>query len=222
MAQKLSLNLPSADDLFSSREEREDAQREKVVDLPISEIDDFPDHPYPVEMDEEMQNTVESVKAYGVHTPALVRPKEDGRYEMVSGHRRKMASTLAGLETMPCIVRQMSHDEAKIMGILFSKISKLERPFLIGRLRFCVPCPPSIENSSPIPLSFINLARSRLINVQLLVIDKLNLSPHFSRTYFVKGTIMESQQSMGSPPKKLMDGISPWASAFLIKKSAAS
>lgn len=117
MAQKLSLNLPSANDLFSSQEEREDAQREKVVDLPISEIDDFPDHPYPVEMDEEMQNTVESVKAYGVHTPALVRPKEDGRYEMVSGHRRKMASTLAGLETLPCIVRQMSHDEATIIMV---------------------------------------------------------------------------------------------------------
>ena len=117
MAQKLSLNLPSADDLFSSQEEREDAQREKVVDLPISEIDDFPDHPYPVEMDDEMQNTVESVKTYGIHTPALVRPKEDGRYEMVSGHRRKMASTLAGLDTMPCIVRQMSHDEATIIMV---------------------------------------------------------------------------------------------------------
>ncbi len=117
MAQKLSLNLPSADDLFSSQEEREDAQREKVIDLPISEIDDFPDHPYPVEMDDEMQKTVESVKAYGVHTPALVRPKEDGRYGMVSGHRRKMATALAGLETMPCIVRKMSHDEATIIMV---------------------------------------------------------------------------------------------------------
>ena len=117
MAKELKLNLPPADDLFTTQEERDDAKREKVVDLPISEIDDFPDHPYPVEMDEEMQSTVESVKAYGVHTPVLVRPKEDGRYEMVSGHRRKMASTLAGLDTMPCIVRQMSHDEAIIIMV---------------------------------------------------------------------------------------------------------
>lgn len=92
MSKEIKLNLPSVDDLFSTQESRDDAQREKVMDVPLSEIDDFPDHPYPVEMDEEMQDTIASVKAYGVHTPALVRPKEDGRYELVSGHRRKMAS----------------------------------------------------------------------------------------------------------------------------------
>jgi ParB family chromosome partitioning protein len=117
MARELNLKLPSADDLFSTQEERDDAQREKIVILPIAEIDDFPDHPYPVEMDEEMQKTVESVKDYGVHTPALVRLKEDGRYEMVSGHRRKMASELTGRDTMPCIVRQMSHDMATIIMV---------------------------------------------------------------------------------------------------------
>lgn len=117
MAKKIELNLPSADDLFSTQEERDEAKRERVMDIPLSEIDDFPDHPYPVEMDEEMQNTVESVKDYGVHTPALVRPKEDGRYELVSGHRRKFASALAGLETLPCIVRQMSFDEATIIMV---------------------------------------------------------------------------------------------------------
>jgi len=117
MAKELKLNLPSANDLFSTQEEREDAQREKVVILPIAEIDDFPDHPYPVEMDEEMQDTVESVKAYGVHTPALVRPKEDGRYEMVSGHRRKMASELAERDIMPCIVRNLTDDEVTIIMV---------------------------------------------------------------------------------------------------------
>ena len=114
MAKELKLNLPSADDLFSTQEERDDAQREKVLDIPLSEIDSFPDHPFQVRMDESMQAMADSVKAFGIQTPAVVRQKEDGRYELVSGHRRKMACELAGLETMPCIVRQMSRDEAII------------------------------------------------------------------------------------------------------------
>lgn len=114
MAKGLKLNLPSADDLFSTQEERDDAKREKVLDIPISEIDSFPDHPFQVKMDESMQAMTESVKTFGIQTPAIVRQKEDGRYELVSGHRRKMACELVGLETMPCIVRQMSRDEAII------------------------------------------------------------------------------------------------------------
>ena len=114
MAKELKLNLPSADDLFSTQEERDDAQCEKVLDIPLSEIDSFPDHPFQVRMDESMQAMADSVKAFGIQTPAVVRQKEDGRYELVSGHRRKMACELAGLETMPCIVRQMSRDEAII------------------------------------------------------------------------------------------------------------
>ena len=114
MAKELKLNLPSADDLFSTQEERDDAQREKVLDIPLFEIDSFPDHPFQVRMDESMQAMADSVKAFGIQTPAVVRQKEDGRYELVSGHRRKMACELAGLETMPCIVRQMSRDEAII------------------------------------------------------------------------------------------------------------
>ena len=114
MAKELKLNLPSADDLFSTQEERDDAQREKVLDIPLSEIDSFPDHPFQVRMDESMQAMADSVKAFGIQTPAVIRQKEDGRYELVSGHRRKMACELAGLETMPCIVRQMSRDEAII------------------------------------------------------------------------------------------------------------
>jgi len=114
MAKELNLKLPSADDLFSTQEERDDAKREKVIDIPLSEIDSFPDHPFLVKMDESMQAMADSVKAFGIQTPAIVRQKEDGRYELVSGHRRKMACELARLEVLPCIVRQMSRDEAII------------------------------------------------------------------------------------------------------------
>ncbi len=114
MARELKLNLPSADNLFSTQEERDDARREKVLDIPLSEIDGFPDHPFQVKLDESMQSIVESVKAFGIQTPAIARLKEDGRYELVSGHRRKMACELAGLETMPVIVRALNRDEAII------------------------------------------------------------------------------------------------------------
>ena len=114
MAKGLKLNLPSADDLFSTQEERDDAKREKVLDIPLSEIDSFPDHPFQVRMDESMQAMADSVKIFGIQTPAIVRQKEDGRYELVSGHRRKMAATLAALKTMPLIVRELSRDEAVI------------------------------------------------------------------------------------------------------------
>jgi ParB family chromosome partitioning protein len=111
---KLSLNLPPADDLFSTQEERDDAKREKVLDIQLSEIDAFPGHPFQVKMDESMLAMAESVKATGVQSPAIVRQKEDRRYELVSGHRRKMACEIAGLETMPCIVRELTRDEAII------------------------------------------------------------------------------------------------------------
>lgn len=114
MAKELNLKLPSADDLFSTQEERDNAKLEKVVDILLSEIDSFPDHPFLVKMDESMQAMADSVKTFGIQTPAIVRQKEDGRYELVSGHRRKMACELAGLEFLPCIVRQMSRDEAII------------------------------------------------------------------------------------------------------------
>ena len=101
-------------DLFTTQEQRDDAKREKVLDIPLDQIDDFPDHPFQVKNDEAMQNMVESVKAVGIQTPAIARQKEDGRYELISGHRRKLAATLAGLETMPVIVRELSRDEAII------------------------------------------------------------------------------------------------------------
>jgi len=101
-------------DLFTTQEQRDDAKREKVLDVPLREIDDFPDHPFQVRNDEAMLSMVESVKAVGVQTPAIARQKDDGRYELISGHRRKMAAAMAGLETMPLIVRDLSRDEAII------------------------------------------------------------------------------------------------------------
>ena len=114
MARELKLNLPPADSLFSTQEERDDAKREKVMDIPRHDIDSFPDHPFQVKVDESMLTLVDSVKQYGVLVPAVVRQKEDGRYEYVAGHRRDKACELAGIDTIPCIIRQMSRDEAII------------------------------------------------------------------------------------------------------------
>ena len=113
----LNFNLPSADDLFSTEEERAEARLEKVVNLSFSEISDFPNHPFKVRMDEAMREMTESVKQYGVLVPALVRPKRSGGYEMVAGHRRKKAADLAGLAEIPCIVRQLTDDEATIIMV---------------------------------------------------------------------------------------------------------
>ena len=113
----LNFNLPSVDDLFSTEEERAEAQLEKVVNLSPSEISDFPNHPFKVRMDAAMQEMTESVKQYGVLVPALVRPKPEGGYEMVAGHRRKKAADLAGLAEIPCIVRQLTDDEATIIMV---------------------------------------------------------------------------------------------------------
>ena len=113
----LNFNLPSADDLFSTEEERAEARLEKVVNLSPAEISDFPNHPFKVRMDAAMQEMAESVKQYGVLVPALVRPKPEGGYEMVAGHRRKKAADLAGLAEIPCIVRQLTDDEATIIMV---------------------------------------------------------------------------------------------------------
>ena len=113
----LNFNLPSVDDLFSTEESRAEARLEKVVNLNPSEISDFPDHPFKVRMDAAMQEMAESVKQYGVLVPALVRPKQYGGYEMVAGHRRKMAAELAQLPEIPCIVRNLTDDEATIIMV---------------------------------------------------------------------------------------------------------
>ena len=113
----LNFNLPSVDDLFSTEEERAEARLEKVINLSPAEISDFPNHPFKVRMDAAMQEMTESVKQYGVLVPALVRPKPEGGYEMVAGHRRKKAADLAGLAKIPCIVRQLTDDEATIIMV---------------------------------------------------------------------------------------------------------
>ena len=109
--------LTSVDSMFTTQEERDNAQRSYVIDLPAAEISDFPDHPFKVRMDEEMAQMVESVRERGVLSPVLVRPMPDGSYQMVSGHRRKLASELAELPTVPCIVRELTDDEAIIIMV---------------------------------------------------------------------------------------------------------
>ncbi|NBH13694.1 ParB/RepB/Spo0J family partition protein [Lachnospiraceae bacterium] len=109
--------LPSAADLFSTQEERDNEGRESVREIPLEEISDFPNHPFKVKMDESMADMAESVKQYGVLVPALVREKPEGGYEMIAGHRRKMASELAEKKEIPCIVRDLTDDEAIIIMV---------------------------------------------------------------------------------------------------------
>ena len=112
-----SINLTSLDDLFSTEESRAEESCEKVVRIPLAELHPFPNHPFHLRDDEAMQNTVDSIKEYGVLTPGIVRPREDGGYEIVAGHRRKHGSELAGLSDMPCIVREMDNDTATILMV---------------------------------------------------------------------------------------------------------
>ena len=117
MATGSAANLLSVDSLFTTQAERDEAKRETVMDIPLAEISDFPNHPFKVRMDETMMEMADSVKQHGVLVPGLVRPKPDGGYEMVAGHRRKKASELAGKETVPCIVRELTDDEATIIMV---------------------------------------------------------------------------------------------------------
>ena len=109
--------LTSLDSLFTTQEQRDEAKRDSVQDIPISQISDFPEHPFKVKQDEAMLEMAESVRQYGVLVPGLVRQLDDGSYQMVSGHRRKMASELAGRDTIPCIVRDLTDDEAVIIMV---------------------------------------------------------------------------------------------------------
>ena len=111
------IELTAYDDLFQTDESREEAKLSKIRDIPISEIDEFPDPPFKVLIDEDMEQLVESIKRNGVMTPATVRLKEDGRYELISGHRRRKACELAGLETLKCEVKDLSRDEAIIIMV---------------------------------------------------------------------------------------------------------
>ena len=116
-SRKSDFTLPTLDDLFSSEEERQEQKLAKIRDIPIELIDDFPEHPFKVRDDEDMMQLVESIKERGVITPATVRPKENGRYELVSGHRRKRACELAGMDTLRCEVVELTRDEATILMV---------------------------------------------------------------------------------------------------------
>ena len=111
------IELTAYDDLFETDESRAEANLSKIREIPIAEIDEFPDHPFKVLMDEDMEQLVDSIKRSGVMTPATVRMKEDGRYELISGHRRKKACELAGLETLKCEVKELTRDEAIIVMV---------------------------------------------------------------------------------------------------------
>ena len=111
------MHLHSIDDLFTTQEERNNANLEKIINIKISDIEDFPDHPFKVDINNEMQEMVDSIKEKGVLVPTIVRQKDNGKYEMISGHRRKKASELLNLETLPCIVKDLTNDEATIIMV---------------------------------------------------------------------------------------------------------
>lgn len=121
------IDLRPVDELFLNDEGRADLTREKIIEIPLSEIDDFPNHPFKVRIDEAMQEMAQSIQKLGVLTPATVRQKEDGRYELLSGHRRKKACELAGVPTLKSIVKEMSRDDA----IIFMVDSNLQRDELL-------------------------------------------------------------------------------------------
>lgn len=115
--QEQKMKLPKLDDLFTSQEQRDYENAEKVEQIDISKISNFPDHPFKVVNDDKMEDMVKSVKEYGVILPVIVRPKADGTYEMISGHRRKMACELAGMKQIRCIVKNLTDDEATILMV---------------------------------------------------------------------------------------------------------
>ena len=127
------MRLPKVDDLFTTQEERDRLNLEKIIDISITDIEDFPNHPFKVIVNDELKEMVESIKEKGVLSPALVRKKSNGKYEMISGHRRKKASELANLETIPCIVRDLTDEEATIImvdaNLQREKILPSERAF---------------------------------------------------------------------------------------------
>ena len=159
--QKIDLGLTGYDELFMNDAERKENKLPRIYDIPLSEIDDFPDHPFKVKLDEDMDQLVQSIKERGIITPVTLRPKEDGRYEIVSGHRRRKACELAGFDTVKAEVREMTRDEAIILmvesNLQRSVILPSEKAFSYkmrleamkrqaGR--------PSKENASPVATNF--------------------------------------------------------------------
>ncbi|WP_330643533.1 ParB/RepB/Spo0J family partition protein [Ohessyouella blattaphilus] len=118
MAKKeIKLALPTVDDLFTTQEERDQKTKEQIIEIPVDKISDFPNHPFKVRLDKEMQDMIDSIEQYGILVPAIVREKEDGSFEMISGHRRKFAAIEAGLSDIPCIKKELTDDEAVIIMV---------------------------------------------------------------------------------------------------------
>lgn len=155
------IELTAYDDLFQTDESREEAKLSKIRDIPIAEIDEFPDHPFKVLMDEDMEQLVDSIKRNGIMTPATVRVKEDGRYELISGHRRKKACELSGLNTLKCEVKELTRDEAIIImvesNLQRSTILPSEKAFAykmrLEAMKRQAGRPPK-ENASPMATNF--------------------------------------------------------------------
>jgi len=171
---KSDFTLPTFDSIFSTQEQRDDAKLAKIRDIPLNEIDDFPDHPFKVRDDEDMMQLVESIKERGVITPATVRQKENGRYELISGHRRKRASELAGFETLRCEVVDLTREEATILMVESnfqrSQILPSEKAFAYkmrleamnkqaGR--------PKKENSTPVVSDFEKVRSNELLGAEV-------------------------------------------------------
>ena len=167
----IDLGMTGYDELFMNGTERREASLPRIYDIPLSEIDDFPDHPFQVRLDEDMDQLVESVKERGIITPITLRQKEDGRYEIVSGHRRRKACELAGLEVIPAEVKELTRDEAIILmvesNLQRSTILPSEKAFSYkmrleamkrqaGR--------PSIENGSPVDNNLRGVKTAALLN----------------------------------------------------------
>ena len=158
---KIDLGMTGYDELFMNDQERAENRLPKIYDIPLSEIDDFPDHPFKVKDDEDMLQLVESVRERGIITPITLRQKEDGRYEIVSGHRRKRACEIAGLETIPAEIKELSRDEAIILmvesNLQRSVILPSEKAFSYKmRLEAMkrLPGRPSKDNSGPVVQNF--------------------------------------------------------------------
>ena len=157
----IDLAMTGYDELFMSDQERQEAGLPKIYDIPLTEIDDFPDHPFQVRMDEDMDQLVESVKSRGIITPITLRQKEDGRYEIISGHRRKKACKLAGLEMVPAEIKELTRDEAIILmvesNLQRSVILPSEKAFAY-KMRLDamkrLPGRPSKENGAPVGPNF--------------------------------------------------------------------
>ena len=166
-AKKIDLGMTAYDELFMTDEERQENKLPKIYDIPISEIDDFPDHPYKVRDDEDMQNLIDSIRVRGVITPATVRKKENGRYELVSGHRRKRACQLLGLETLRCEVVDLTKEEATILMVESnfqrSEILPSEKAFAY-KMRLDamnkLPGRPAKENLTPVESDFEKIRTS--------------------------------------------------------------